>query len=451
MKSLNTLKKTAAAAILSAAAASAQAATVSPETDVLGQIENPFGSIGNIFDTQAQNYTLGNDSAVKSWTPFGFRQELASPAGSTLAVMKAAEARPNGVLESCKLTGMKTGEARFVLTGDFESARAGGADAFAAMELAPQVNNETLRYQAQYITAHMFADNNEQQPFVRIQSGAPVNEQAFIRVGEQTFEATVVREDNQYTLYVNDNDTRKAIVDALTTGGDTVSVVATTQNGHAMQFDFKGSMDLSQPLTDCLADLNDGGFENMEPSEQIAWTIAEAPEMPETDRRAVVEAVAGSFCLRDENPADLYDLRIVQATTGFNVPTHLALYNKNTGETLVADYVKQKGSEFTLSYSMGQSLDHKIVSCAGKGVTVDTAKPLTPNTVSLTTLVPGIDVAIFTPGPGRVTITTPPSIFVPTGPETPAPVPGPASGILAISGLLALAAFRRRRQPGMDV
>lgn len=463
MNTLKSLRKTIIAAALGTAAAGAQAATVDLQNDVFGQddsllattmaatpaaadtAKDMFGLLG----LDSQTFALPEDSHVTRWTPFSFHQELASPALSTLAVFRTVERHNGQDVQSCELKGMKNGEAHFALTSDFDAAIAGGADPFTAMAQAPQVDNETLRYQAQYITSHMFADNDQPQPFVRIQAGAPINEQAYIKIGDTVYEATVQREDNEYTLYVNDNATRAAITEALTKGNQTVSVLATSKNGHAMQFDFKGNTDLSQSLSNCLTDLADGGFTDMKPDTQIGWTISEAPEMPEEDRRQIVESVAGSFCLRDDNPADLYDLRVIQQTTGFNVPTHLALYNKQTGETLVADYVVQKGNDFTLSLSMGQDLEHRVVSCAGQGVTIDASKPLTPAVV-IETLFPAPYSPFVPNGHTPYYPHTPHTPDTPVvTPETPATVPLPGTASLMIAGALALfgASRLRRREP----
>lgn len=320
---------------------------------------------------------------------FDFGARNLGPAESTVSLQAVAENRDDGTqYRACTMSTFKEGRATAIPGVLYDTDLESGLTPLEAAEKARYqdtfVDRQSYRVDAAYI---IVSESPEGDDFVRINVGAPQQEEARLFIGEEELSRDVLtyeysnryghpnREAESYTILIEDPAAIAQIRDALASQEEITVIPRSVLNDYVLPYTFQGNVDLTEAFSDCLENVDDmsiamGTF----PS----WTIG---GMLTAD---VSDVLALAAMLEDEdalaNPG-AYQIANILATEGmFAIGPH-ALQEMMNGEVLTtsqgeyASYNHLTGT-MTVSPDVLEFVDNNWNSCS---CTIDFRNPPTFN------------------------------------------------------------------------
>lgn len=318
---------------------------------------------------------------------FDFGARNLGPAESTVSLQAVAENRDDGTqYRACTMSTFKEGRATAIPGVLYDTDLESGLTPLEAAEKARYqdtfVDRDSYRVDAAYI---IVSESPEGDDFVRINVGAPQQEEARLFIGEEELSQDVLtyeysnryghpnREAESYTILIEDPAAIAQIRDALASQEEITVIPRSVLNDYVLPYTFQGNVDLTEAFSDCLENVDDmsiamGTF----PS----WTIG---GMLTADVSDVLTLAA---MLEDEdalaNPG-AYQIANILATEGmFAIGPH-ALQEMMNGEVLTtsqgeyASYNHLTGT-MTVSPDVLEFVDNNWNSCS---CTIDFRDPPT--------------------------------------------------------------------------
>ena len=324
-----------------------------------------------IAHTAAQAATLGTFTDGD----FDFGARNVGPRESSVSLQAVSEIREDGSeFRACTMSTFKDGRAVAYPGAAYDAQLASGVAALEAIGSISEarIDRDSYRIDAAYIVV---ADSNEGEDFVRINVGAPQQEEARVFIGDQEIDPSLLiyeyseraghpdRAAESYTIKIEDPAAIAQVKDALATQEEITVIPRSVLNGYIIPATFVGNMDISEEAELCQTNLDEmpiarGTF----PS----WTIGSMLSNDEMDVLALAAMLEDEDALA--NP-ELFQIANVLATEGmFAVGPHVLqqMLNGEVVETSMGEYQSYNHltGVMTVSPSMLQFVDHEFNSCS---------------------------------------------------------------------------------------